>query len=492
MAVNLLAGMQYVQQQGELGRQRGTQTRLNRLAGQAMSSPDMQSRDQLVQQAVAADREQGFALQDRLQSQDEARGLKARNAAKFVLDAWNSGGGQNAAAADRAYQEVIPFLADEGRRYGKPPPPNFELDMVPNMQAIVAMNGGANSNPYAGLPSDIQSLRYLQDNPQLAALDRERRQAGGMVPKLVQTAQGYGWGTPGAGIQLAPMDGVAGQQGSPQGAVAPGLYQTPQGVVRIGDDLSPQERAVAMADINAGGQASEVTLPPQQGAGGIAQPYRAPSNEQESFGQPQAVLGPDGQQRFVQFGNRGGVREVPGYNAAPNATANAADQKAVRQAQQKLPQLQNAIRGMDRIGDALRSLSGGMVNTGPMDQYYTRYTKEGQELEAAVGAIQNSVLALTRVPGVGSQSDLEQRVAMLQYPSLDKDPAVNARTLENLRLFMADLKAAYDNVTGGALPQSPQRQGGGRYSVGQVINVGGRRYRVTGGDPNDPDLEEVR
>jgi hypothetical protein len=33
---------------------------------------------------------------------------------------------------------------------------------------------------------------------------------------------------------------------------------------------------------------------------------------------------------------------------------------------------------------------------------------------------------------------------------------------------------------------------GGGYHVGQVIEHNGKRYRVTGGDPNDPDVEEVR
>lgn len=32
----------------------------------------------------------------------------------------------------------------------------------------------------------------------------------------------------------------------------------------------------------------------------------------------------------------------------------------------------------------------------------------------------------------------------------------------------------------------------GKYQVGQVIEVNGKRYRVTGGDMNDPDVEEVR
>lgn len=495
MATNILALANHIQQQGELGRARGTQNRLNRLTGQAMAAPDAQQRDQFVQQAVATDPQSGFALQDRFQSQDDTRAKKAAGAAQYVLNALKSG---NPQAVQGAYQTVRPFLVELGRAEGKEPPPAWSPDMEPMLHQVVAASGGKGSlnNPYEGLPSDIQSLRLLQDSPELASLDRERRQAAGMVPKLVETAQGYGWGTPGAGIQLAPLDGVAGQQAPHQTAPAPQLFaalsqkygiqptsvtRTPQHNREVGgvansyhlngqaaDYIVPQQhKAQFAADARANGyevidEGDHIHIEPAGqrgagGAGGIAQPRDKPT--EESFSNPQAVLGPDGQQRFVQFGNRGGVREVPGYSAAPTSTATAADRKAAQQAQQKLPQLQNAIRGMDRIGNALRSLSGGMVNTGPMDQYYTRYTKEGQELEAAVGAIQNSVLALTRVPGVGSQSDLEQRVAMLQYPSLDKDPEVNRRTLENLRLFMADLKAAYDNVTGGAQQQGAQQPG---------------------------------
>jgi hypothetical protein len=46
-------------------------------------------------------------------------------------------------------------------------------------------------------------------------------------------------------------------------------------------------------------------------------PAKASQGAEESFGQPQAVTGPDGKLRFVQFGNRGGTREVDNYSAAP-------------------------------------------------------------------------------------------------------------------------------------------------------------------------------
>lgn len=45
-------------------------------------------------------------------------------------------------------------------------------------QIIAATSGGKADNPYEGLPSDIQSLRFLQQNPDLAQLDMQRRQGG--------------------------------------------------------------------------------------------------------------------------------------------------------------------------------------------------------------------------------------------------------------------------------------------------------------------------
>jgi hypothetical protein len=101
---------------------------------------------------------------------------------------------------------------------------------------------------------------------------------------------------------------------------------------------------------------------------------------------------------------------------------------------------------LDRIDTALKALDTPGINTGPLDQYAVRGLASGQELEAAVGGIQNAMLALTRVPGIGSQSDLEARIANLQYPSLDKAPEVNRRTMDNLRAFARDLSKAYESA----------------------------------------------
>lgn len=41
-------------------------------------------------------------------------------------------------------------------------------------------------------------------------------------------------------------------------------------------------------------------------------------------------------------------------------------------------------------------------------------------------------------------------------------------------------------------PENMGQPGQGKYAVGQVIPMNGKKYRVTGGDPNDPDIEEVK
>ena len=50
-------------------------------------------------------------------------------------------------------------------------------------------------------------------------------------------------------------------------------------------------------------------------------------------------------------------------------------------------------------------------------------------------------------------------------------------------------KSAFDKTLARMNGQEPAA---GKYKVGQIITHGNKRYRVTGGDPSDPDVEEVR
>lgn len=134
------------------------------------------------------------------------------------------------------------------------------------------------------------------------------------------------------------------------------------------------------------------------------------------------------------------AREARGQ--AAEARQLAAQQKA-QQAQQAIntrqAQLADVRRGVERVRAALDALEQSRIGTGPIAQVSQRFLPAGQELETAVNAMNNSMLALTRVPGIGAQSDLEARIASMRFPQLDREESVNRRTLADLEAFVNDL-----------------------------------------------------
>ena len=63
----------------------------------------------------------------------------------------------------------------------------------------------------------------------------------------------------------------------------------------------------------------------------------------------------------------------------------------------------------------------------------------------------------------------------------------DATDLQNASALLRDLVQQRKLLIGGN-----DRPAGSQFHVGQIIEKGGKRYRVTGGDPRDPDVEEVR
>lgn len=120
--------------------------------------------------------------------------------------------------------------------------------------------------------------------------------------------------------------------------------------VRLDPGMSPEERAAALADIAAGAPEGDQSYEVKQGGGYLR--GKQPQQDQESYGQPQPVTGPDGKVRMVQFGNRGGQREVTDYAPPPTA------------------------RDAKPPGEGERNAAG----------YYSRMDSAGRELDALVSA----------------------------------------------------------------------------------------------------------
>ena len=142
--------------------------------------------------------------------------------------------------------------------------------------------------------------------------------------------------------------------------VGGGQQQLPPNV-RLDPNMSPEERAAALADIQAGmpeGDAEYRIQHPQFLRG------KQPQGDQESYGQPQPVTGPDGAVRMVQFGNRGGQREVPGYGPPPTAR----DAKPPTEGERNAA---GYFSRMDAAGRELDALTRSGYDPGNMRDHYT-------------------------------------------------------------------------------------------------------------------------
>lgn len=239
-------------------------------------------------------------------------------------------------------------------------------------------------------------------------------------------------GAPHAAAQAPPLQFV-GQDGKP---------------VNIDPSLPPEvQRSIAQNEgawANAP-QGATAQLPPSASPAQQIRPYQAPPSYID-----QRKLAID--ERELQLKEQQQAQQADIRARQQQAREEEARRKAAQA--QRVPEIDDVERGIDRIDAALKAIEDNTVfDGGPLDARFLAATKEGQELIAATGAIQNSMSSLTRVPGMGSQSDLEAKLAALRFPSLEMNPQTNRATLENLRKFIADLRAAR-----GAAPSAQQQR----------------------------------
>lgn len=195
--MNILAGTQFILDQGDRGREQ----RFNRLAGQATSATG-DARQALLNEATGINASAGMALGDRLEEREVDKSKRLAGAAQYVLNAHKSG---NPQAVQGAWQQVRPFL---GQLTGKEVPEAWSDDMLPAVHQVIAAGGGSVEQPADATPAAIRELQMLRDNPELMAIDTQRRQAG-WQPQWKTDDQGNAyWAVPGQAPQPA-FDGGA-------------------------------------------------------------------------------------------------------------------------------------------------------------------------------------------------------------------------------------------------------------------------------------------
>lgn len=245
--------MGHIQQQGDRGRAQGEQALLGRLYSQAIGAPQAQRTGLLSQIAkVSPDAANATAgMFD--QVDDNARADLGRFAMAFD------------ALPEDQKASAYPQLAQKASALGLPVPQGgYEPRYAMGIKQLAHAFGGAMGGD--SVPSDIRSLQMLRDNPELAALDRERRQAGGMVPKLIKTDSGFSWAIPGQDLAPAYERGSGGA--NPDSVVSTANFMRERGV--------PDEEIVAWINQQPG-----FSAPDSQGA--RAQPFVTPKEAPDTF-----------------------------------------------------------------------------------------------------------------------------------------------------------------------------------------------------------------
>lgn len=165
----ILEGLQYVQRQGELGRQRGTQSRLGRLVSQAYGAPSDQ-RDAAIQQVVAVDPETGFKLGKGLGEFDQQKMQEvAREAALFT------------ALPEDQKAAAYPQLAEHARSRGIPVAQEWNANYGPMISKLAEVYGGRGAGA-----DGVQSTFVDQSGNRVAVLRNGTTQVLGQAENRFQ------------------------------------------------------------------------------------------------------------------------------------------------------------------------------------------------------------------------------------------------------------------------------------------------------------------
>jgi hypothetical protein len=463
------------QQQGAQKRGMERESRLASLAQQAYGAAPEQ-RDALLQQAVGVDPDAGLALSKGLRGEDDAREQALLNTARMI-------DGAPVEMKDAIFQQVRPRMA----QYLPNLPETYSPQVEQGIKAFIASRGGG--------ARDVKVVgNSLVDS------------AGNVVyqaPQRYLTAQGL--------IEVGP-DGVRELRVGANGAPSPrhqviGPDGRPLDLSGITDPRMRDEIAANPALWQVAPDGGEVQMPEQGGrilpASSIAQEQQmALAREAASRADRADARSAEAAERArraeeirARFGtippgfrvkaDGSGLEPVPGGPKPAGAAATEGERKSatlLRRMEGSLAQLNSAVKEspssaspsvVAEIGRSLPLIGDIAANT--------LNTSERQRVEAAQLDILDAALTL----GTGAAYTKEQLQGYRKsfFPQLGD----TQETIEEKAARLQNVIEAARIAAGRAAPQG----GGGKYQVGQVIEVGGKRYRVTGGDPNDPDVEEL-
>jgi len=186
--------------------------------------------------------------------------------------------------------------------------------------------------------------------------------------------------------------------------------------------------------------------------------------------------------------------------------AEAAGSAAIAQSNKAIESLGNVKSTIANFDDAIAAIDSG-AETGVIASKLPSFKQSSIELDNVANKLGLNVIAGTTF---GALSEDERKFAVDTALPRNMAPAdlrawlVRKKTVQDKLAKELESAAIYLGTPGNtpagymelrrnqikAPAQQPPAQGG--HAVGSIIEAGGKRYRVTGGDPNDPDVEEVQ
>lgn len=372
---------------------------------------------------------------------------------------------------------------------GKETPEAFDKAMVPAIEEALAMTAFIDAADDSK-GSQVQSTKIgkdgyyytvnrngqweksdVQANPNIQVLEQEGQlpvgvvKSGGVAGELVPLGGGApvapapAAGDPPAptGVPRATSDAEDAEFIKKMDAYRTQLMQlglTPEQILPLQDAYEQALNGAAGAVIVPGAppapagnnlQTSSLVRTPTAGdkAGAVAAAQRDAQNERPALA-PGYRYTADGNQEFIPGGPADPAQA--GRLATSKRVPSPAQLKDITTRKTKAAAVNNIERNIEDVEKALTDLDSYVVGTGPLTGYGLGKTTAGDALDGAIGRMRASFTSLTRVPGIGSQSDLEARLDALQYPSTSSYSENNKTTLKRLREFAKDLKSAWDTA----------------------------------------------
>ncbi|MDR6992468.1 hypothetical protein [Luteimonas sp. 3794] len=414
------------------GQQIGTQQRLVKdgeqrrnmlaeLAGQAYGAPAEQ-RQGLVQKAIATDPEAGFALNKGLEYDDDRRSRTMVNMSKMLISVPEQ-------ARPMLYQRMAAEFPAMGMQ-------GFPTEYTPETKQLIDGTAQSIVQAYSGANGEAPSQQRYAEWLLNQVPEGDREQALGVLAgtRARPATGGYGFDeiegadgrkrlrrtNPRSGVleiydeqtgEFVPFGGAPSAPGAAapgSQAPAPGLYNTPNGPARIGENLSPGDWELIQADMANNGAADAYELPTRnltpaqfRGANPALGVSRAP--EEQAAATEAAKLG-------TELGFMPRQQEIETQGAVERTRQEAAVKADAETAALDATRSRDATGTLDLL-DAAEKLLGGATGSGA-----------GAATDRAAGFFGVSTPGAQNTAGLRTiAGQLTSKMPRMQGPQSDKD-----------------------------------------------------------------------